>query len=631
MDDMKTRIISFLVIASILLYITSSCSTGEDNLPSAENDNTAPLVSAGIDINVITGFRVSLDGSDSYDPDGDVLFYQWSFQYKPAGSTATLLAATTVNPYFTPDVDGIYVISLVVNDGTADSAVETVTITAGATAENPPIADAGTDRNVITGSLVTLDGSSSWDPDGDVLSYSWLLHSKPVGSKATLSEAASVNPSFRPDVDGVYIVSLVVNDGVTDSAFDNVTITAGSTAENPPIADAGINANAVTGLLVTLDGSGSSDPDGDTLSYQWTLVSKPAGSASSLSAATSVNPSFTPDLDGVYTINLVVNDGLFDSNADTVRITAASTANNPPNADAGTDQNIATGSLVTLDGIGSTDPDGDTLSYLWAFQSKPSGSSSILSSATTASPTFIPDIDGIYKIRLVVNDGKTDSNIDKVTITATTTTPGNTPPVADAGDDQNVVTGLPVYLNGKDSYDVDLGSSSAFLIDYTWTLISKPAGSTATLTTPLKMYTSFTPDVEGDYVIRLVVNDGIVDSAADTVVVTATQYSQVSDYDIVDSQCSYSTNSEGEKIADITVWIVNRGASDPGATLKIEEEDVFLGYHYHVNETIYEAPDGNNSTAFSYVVKPLFQVISWYAFITDADSDFDFKVINCYW
>lgn len=627
MIDLNMRIIPFSIIAFLIIFIAAGCSSEEQ---AAADDNTVPKASAGTDLNVLTGFTVTLDGSGSSDPDSDVLTYQWALKTRPAGSTATLSAATSMNPTFTPDVDGVYIISLIVNDGTSDSAVEFVTFTAGATAQNPPIADAGTNRNVITDSLVTLDGSGSWDPDDDVLSYFWLLHSKPVGSKAVLSAAASVNPTFTPDVDGVYIISLVVNDGITDSAFNNVTITAGSTAQNPPVADAGSNRNVVTGLLVTLDGSGSSDPDGDTLSYLWTLVSAPAGSTSSLSAAESVNPSFTPDEDGIYVINLVVDDGKVESAVDTVRITAASTANNPPIADAGVDKNVATGSLVILDGSGSSDPDGDTFSYQWAFQSKPATSASTLLSATTASPSFTPDVDGIYKVRLVINDGMVDSSVDKVTITATTTSSSNTAPVADAGDDQHVVTGLPVTLSGGDSYDLDLGDYSSFLIDYAWTLIDKPAGSSAALVSPSSRNTSFTPDVEGDYVIRLVVNDGFLDSVPDTVDVTATQYSQVSDYDIVDSQCSYSTNNEGEKIADITVWIVNRGATDPGAILKIEEEDVFLGDYYHVDETIYETPDGNNSTAYSYVAIQQYQVVSWYAFITDADSDSDFKVIYCY-
>jgi len=624
MINLKTHAIPFSIIAFVLIFLASNCSNEEDSL-SATDGNTAPLAYAGTDLNVLTGFPVTLDGDGSSDSDGDALTYQWIFHTKPAGSTATLSGASSVNPSFTPDVDGVYVISLIVNDGSVDSDVVFVTFTAGDTAENTPIADAGTNRNVITDVLVTLDGSGSWDPDGDALSYYWLLHSKPGGSKAALSQATSVNPSFTPDADGVYIISLVVNDGVTDSAFDNVTITAGSIAENPPVADAGTNKNVVTGLIVELDGSGSSDPDGDALTYLWTLVSKPAGSASALTAATSVTPSFTPDVDGVYVINLVVNDRKFESNADSVRITAASTVNNPPVADAGSDQDVTTGTSVTLDGSGSFDPDGDTLSYLWAFQSKPSTSCCDLSSTTTVSPTFNADVDGIYTLRLVVNDGKTDSNIDKVTITATTSCSGNTPPVADAGDDQNVVTGIPAILSGGDSYDVDLGYYSPFLIDYSWTLISKPPGSSASLDTTTTRNTSFTPDVEGDYIFRLVVNDGCVDSAPDTVVVSATHYSLVSDYDFVDYQCNYTTNGD----LDITLWIVNRGASDPGATLIIREDDVFMGREDHVNETIYETPDGNNSTAFRYVVSEMFQVSSWEAFITDADSDFDYKVIYC--
>ena len=539
MDALKSRIVAFVALAGILLYIATSCSTDESDTQSADDSNTAPLVSAGIDLNVITGLPVKLDGSGSHDPDGDALNYLWTMESKPPGSMAALSDATAVDPYFTPDLDGIYVISLVVNDGTEDSHAEKVTFTAGATAENPPIADAGSDRKVVTGTLVTLDGSNSWDPDGDVISYVWSLHSKPSGSKAALSDATSVNPTFTPDVDGNYIISLVVNDGNIDSGFDNVTITAGSTAENPPVADAGPNQNVVTGLIVTLDGRNSSDPDGDALTYSWKLASKPAGSATALANATSVNPSFTPDTEGVYVINLMVNDGQFDSDIDSVRITATSA-----------------------------------------------------SSCT-----------------------------------------GNTPPVADAGDDQDVVLDLPVRLDGRDSYDVDLGSSSEWLLDYTWTFVSKPAGSSAKLTTPLNMYTYFTPDVEGDYTFRLVANDGCVDSAPDTVVVSATEYSLVSDYDFVGHECDYSTNSAGETIADITLWIVNRGASDPGATLRIREDDVFLGTHDHVAKIIYETPDGDNSTPFRYELPKFFQASSWTAFISDDDNDaldFDVEYLACY-
>ena len=49
-----------------------------------------------------------------------------------------------------------------------------------------PIADAGIDQNVITGSLVTLDGSKSSDPNDDMLSYNWSFTAKPTGSSAAV-------------------------------------------------------------------------------------------------------------------------------------------------------------------------------------------------------------------------------------------------------------------------------------------------------------------------------------------------------------------------------------------------------------------------------------------------------------
>jgi hypothetical protein len=89
----------------------------------------------------------------------------------------------------------------------------------------PPVANAGKDQDVETGSTVTLDGLNSYDANSDSLVYTWSIKSKPTGSKATISGVKTVNPSFVADVDGVYIVELTVDDAKATSK-DTVTITA---------------------------------------------------------------------------------------------------------------------------------------------------------------------------------------------------------------------------------------------------------------------------------------------------------------------------------------------------------------------------------------------------------------------
>jgi len=182
-----------------------------------------------------------------------------------------------------------------------------------------PVADAGSDQNVSTGSLVTLDGSGSSDADGDSLTYSWSFTSVPDSSGATLSDSTVVNPTFTADLDGTYVISLVVNDGTEDSSPDTGTITA-STDNSAPVANAGSDQNVTTGSLVALDGSGSSDADGDSLTYSWSITSAPEGSTAALSDATIMNPTISPDVVGNYSIQLIVNDGTEDSDADDMNL-----------------------------------------------------------------------------------------------------------------------------------------------------------------------------------------------------------------------------------------------------------------------------------------------------------------------
>jgi len=89
-----------------------------------------------------------------------------------------------------------------------------------------PIANAGPDQTVTVDDVVTLDGSGSTDPNGDGLTYAWTLTSIPGGSTAALTGGTTVSPTFTADLAGVYVASLVVNDGTVNSAADTVTITA---------------------------------------------------------------------------------------------------------------------------------------------------------------------------------------------------------------------------------------------------------------------------------------------------------------------------------------------------------------------------------------------------------------------
>ena len=181
-------------------------------------------------------------------------------------------------------------------------------------APTTPAANAGPDQNVKTGSKVTLNGSGSSDPNGDPLTYAWSFTQKPALSAATLSSAVVTQPTFTADVDGTYIVRLVVNDGSANSLPDTVSITA-STFNSTPTASAGVNQHVVAGALsvVTLDGSASSDADGDSLTYAWTMTAKPGGSAAVLSGSSTVTSTFTADIEGTYTLSLVVNDGTVNS------------------------------------------------------------------------------------------------------------------------------------------------------------------------------------------------------------------------------------------------------------------------------------------------------------------------------
>ena len=136
----------------------------------------------------------------------------------------------------------------------------------------------------------------------------------------------------------------------------------GQLANRAPIANAGSDQTVSIGSNVSLDGSGSTDPDFDRLTFQWTLLSRPSGSQAVLSSPKTAAPTLIVDVPGTYEAQLIVNDGVRDSAPDKVRV---STINSAPSASAGPDQTRRVAEAAQLDGSASRDPDGDPLTFAW--------------------------------------------------------------------------------------------------------------------------------------------------------------------------------------------------------------------------------------------------------------------------
>jgi len=404
LDETKTY---YFVVRA---FDTEGFESGDSNEVCFEpgtTNNQPPISAAGPDQTVDEGQLVTLDGSNSTDPDDGIASYLWT---QTGGAAVNLSDPNAQRPTFTASDVGVegacltFELTVIDHGGleSTDSCVVNVTWI-----NEPPEANAGTDLTVDEGIVVTLDGSSSFDIDDGIASYLWTQISGPV---VTLLDPTSSQPTFTtPDVgtEGASLnFNLVVTDAGglqdTDSCIVNI-----SWENQPPtavVAEEYIEANQ--GTIVTLDGSNSTDPDDGIASYLWTQVD---GDPVTLSDPTSNITTFTApesNQDGSnLTFQLTVKDAGGLQNTANCLVYIIPEINEPPIANAGEDQVAYKDDVVILDGSRSSDPDGEIASYQWT---QISGTPVTLSGPTSVLPTFIaPDVGPVEEtltFRLTVTD-----------------------------------------------------------------------------------------------------------------------------------------------------------------------------------------------------------------------------------
>ena len=399
--------------------------------------NQSPVANAGPDQQVSEQQVVILDGSFSSDPEFGELTFYWTQTGGPAVSFTSGLSVTTFTAPVSPSV---LTFMLSVTDPSGLSTTDTVIITV----ENQtPIAYAGPDQIVNTNQIVTLNGSRSIDPDGIPLIYAWTQIGGPAIS---FTPGLSVTSFTAPASSAVLTFALTITDVGGLSSTDTTMITVlDEESIYTPTADAGPDLAPFVNTVVTLDGSYSTDPDGNSLTYAWTQTGGPAVSfTSGLSVTTFTAPAFTAALS--FTLIVTDMDGLTDT--DTVLVTAN---NRSPLAYAGSGRSVYTDRIVTLNGSKSLDSDGSLLTYHWT---QTGGPAVTFTSGLSVTTFTAPASDSTLNFTLTVTDTGGLTDTDTVVITVIEQWP-NQPPSAYTGPDLMVSMGSQVSLNGSLSFDPD--------------------------------------------------------------------------------------------------------------------------------------------------------------------------------
>ncbi|MCZ7646336.1 MAG: PKD domain-containing protein [Planctomycetota bacterium] len=400
----KSKVIVFTVVS-------------DDEPPVAELFTATPVVEKGA--------TVELDGSKSHDKEKSELQYIWGWSgtgLKPSN----WIGRDGPKVKFVAEEEGSYGIKLIVSDGKHQSEPATTMVLVRG-ANRAPTVNLPESVQAIVNEPVRIEAVVE-DEDQDRLTLKWSVL-EPKDFKLP-EEAAAQNPLiFTPPEKRVYLVQLVANDGKADSKAGQVQVHVGSEIDLAPTAIVRGPEKAVAGQEVVLSGAESQDPELKRLSYAWKQVAGPAIPA----PRPGINDkewTFTPEEKGEYKVELVVGDGVNESQPHVFKFSVAEAPSKPevapevtpevaqpappaerknrvPVAAIAEPATVFAGDAAELDGSGSKDEDGDKLTYRWRVLDKTPAVDLGDRDGPKLKVTTVEQ--GTVRVELLVNDGKADS------------------------------------------------------------------------------------------------------------------------------------------------------------------------------------------------------------------------------
>jgi PKD repeat protein len=449
-------------IYTVKLTVTDNSNTlnGTDSDKMTVVVNSPPIADAGVSLTGAPGEELTLDGSHSVDPDGEVHSFSWDF-----GDGETEQGAIVTHAYKKP---GTYTAMLTTHDNTSHEGAMGYDVTT-VFINSAPRAIAGGDILASPGQIIKFDGSKSYDLDGKIISYQW-----DFGDGVRTAHTATTKRSFtRP---GMYTATLTVidNSGATNAQNQAKILVH---VNSRPIAKPGKDMLACE-TTVPFDGSASADPDGDPLTYFWDF-----GDDSPVETGAKVIHTY--DKPGIYPVILTVDDGTGLQNARHSASTVV-TINQAPIASIGGNRMVCAGDVVPFSGSASRDPEGGLLKYHWDFGDGTEGHG--------VSPTKTYTKGGFYPVTLMVKDDSglpCNTGIDRVIVLV------GESPVANAGQDMTACANTEVQFDGTKSRDLD-GLVNRYSWDFGDGTVEEGPNPTHVFTEPGKYVVTLT--IYGDQV-----------------------------------------------------------------------------------------------------------------------------------